>query len=112
MNKKLISAAAMATLLVLPIAGFAALLDPAEPVPSTTINVIGLVNKVLSFLWPLFFGGAVIALLLAGFMFLTARGDEDALKTARDAVVWSMVGIALGVLAYTIPYVVRNVLGL
>lgn len=52
-------------------------------------------------------------LLYAGFMFVTAKGDPTRIKTARDALLWGLVGAGLiltaEVLAYAVGDTVREV---
>ncbi len=52
-------------------------------------------------------------LILAGFMFVTAKGDPGKLKKARDALLWGLIGAALilcaEVLAYGIGDTVKEV---
>ena len=108
MNKKLaiISASAL-VLLALPIATFA-IPNPGVPQGNASLNAIQIVNKVLDFVWPLFIGFAVIMLLVAGFVFLSANGDPGKVGTARMAILWAAVGIVVGLLAFSIPYVISN----
>ena len=109
MNKKLVTILASATLLVLPIATFAVVLGNT---PATlSLDSQGLVNKVLDFVWPLFMAFAVIMFLLAGFQFLTAQGDSGKVDTARQSVLWGVVGAAVGVLAFSLPFIVKTTIG-
>ncbi|MCX6765141.1 MAG: hypothetical protein NT148_01225, partial [Candidatus Nealsonbacteria bacterium] len=40
----------------------------------------------------------ILFLVLAGFQFVFARGDESKLSTARGMILWSLIGIAVGAL--------------
>jgi len=83
--------------------------DPgAEPVPLTGVNTV--IGKITGVIWPIFMGLALIMLIVAGFLFLTSNGEPDKLKTARAALIWSVVGIIVGILAYSIPGVVKTLL--
>jgi type IV secretory pathway VirB2 component (pilin) len=78
--------------------------DPAPPSPSgssfpnpLTVNSFGeLINKILEeVVLPI---GAVIAVLFliySGFLFVTARGNEEKLSTAKRAFLWTVVGVAV-----------------
>lgn len=109
MNKKLIIATSLTMLLALPMAAMA-IADPAVPNGNANISVIELINAILAFLWPIFIGFAVIMFVIAGFYFITAQGEPDGVKKARDFVIWGVVGVAVGVLAFSLPYVVQNLL--
>lgn len=38
---------------------------------------------------------AVLAIIYSGFLFVTAQGNEEKLKTAKSALVWSIAGTAV-----------------
>lgn len=77
---------------------------PAGNITSLWFVIIAILN----FIWPIFIGFAIIMLLLAGFLFLTAQGEPSKVKEARFAVIWGVVGIIVGILAFSIPFIVRN----
>jgi len=76
-------------------------------IPSVWSVMVALMNLI----WPIFFGLAVIMFIVAGGMFLTARGEAGQIATARMAVVWGVVGVIVGILAFSIPFILRNTLG-
>lgn len=113
MNKKLIASFFLTALLLMPVlvmpAVTFALTEPTVPGEINTTNGIwGIVEAVLSFVWPLFIGFAIIMLLVAGFLFLAANGDPGKVGTARMAVLWAIVGIVVGILAFSIPFLVQD----
>ena len=61
-------------------------------------------------LWPLFGVAAIIMLIYSGVKFLNAKGDPMSVKEARNALMWAIVGIALAVLAFSIPGIINSVL--
>lgn len=74
------------------------------------IDVI--INNVLNMvMWPLFSGIVVIIFLYAGIMFLTASGDPTKIDKAKKAVIWGVVGIAVGILGYSAVSFIKMVLG-
>jgi len=105
MNKKLAAVVSSAALLALPALAFAGVLAP-PPLPNTTVDVWGVINKIIGFIWPIFFGVAIVMFLISGFMFLTAAGDPNKIKLGRDALIWGIVGVLVGVLSISIPYIV------
>jgi len=54
---------------------------------------------------------AVIGLIISGFYFITAGGDEDKVKTARRLLLYSLIAVAVGVLAKAMVYFVYQILG-
>ena len=104
MNKKLIIALSALTILAMPLAAMA--FDPGvAPTGDSSLTIATIINRILGFLWPIFAGFAVIMFLIAGFQFLMNKPDEG-----RQAVLWGVVGVVVGLLAFSIPYIVRNVL--
>ena len=110
MNKKLIAISSLALLLALPVVSMA-IPNPTTPNTLPNFSVIGLINTILNFIWPIFIGFAVIMFIIAGFYFISAQGEPEGVGKARQFLIWGVVGIAVGVVAFTIPYVVQNAFG-
>ncbi|MBX4200790.1 hypothetical protein KW786_01535 [Candidatus Parcubacteria bacterium] len=109
MNKKIAIVASSVMLLALPLATMA---FNAGPTPnSVQLSVQQIIDIVLNFIWPIFGGFAVIMFLIAGFLFLTSQGDPAKVATARQAVLWGVVGVVVGLIAFSIPLIVRVTLG-
>ena len=51
---------------------------------------------------------AAIFLVWSGFLFVSARGDEKKLETAKSAFYWTVIGTALIVVAYAIATAIVN----
>ena len=109
MNKKLIIALSTVALLTMPFAAMA--FDSGTTPNSVTLSVTQIINIILDFIWPIFAGFAVIMFLVAAFMFLTSAGDPAKVATARQAVLWGVVGVVVGLIAFSIPLIVRQTLG-
>ena len=112
MNKKLVVLASTvsAVLLGLPLAALAYSSGALPNSAATSID--GIVLAILGLIWPIFMGFAVIMFFLAGFTLLNAQGDASKVKDARDALIWGVAGVAVGLLALTIPLIVRTALGI
>ncbi len=67
-------------------------------------------NLVSQIVWPVFVGLSVIMFIYSGFMFLTANGDPNKITQAKQALIWAIIGIGLGILAYSIPAILKNAL--
>ncbi len=73
-------------------------------------DVIALVNQVLFWVATLFWIGAVIFIFLAAFGYLTAAGDPEKVKNASHRLLYAVIAVAVGLMAYGIPTLVNNFL--
>lgn len=106
MNKKLIIASSL-TLALAPAFTLAATSN-ILPMPGVgPTDIYAIINTIFGIVWPLFAAFAVLMFIYAGFQFLNARGEDT--STARMAVVWGSVGVGVAVLAFSIPFIIRNV---
>jgi hypothetical protein len=62
-------------------------------------------------IWPVFAGSAVIMFLYAGILFVTSAGDPSKITKAKTAVIWAVIGIAVGLLAYVAVGWIRFIVG-
>jgi len=111
MNKKLITFLNVVVVLALPVVALA--FNPGaipNAVPGLTVNQ--LVDVVFSIVWPVVVAFSIIMFILAGFLFMTAQGDPEKIGQARQSVIWGTVGIAVALIAFSIPFIVRNTIGL
>jgi len=106
--KKIVLSLAAVAVLIAPVAAMA--IDYTVP-QQQSLDVPGLVDKILTPVWQIFIGLAVIMIIVAGVLFLTAGGAAEKIATARQALIWGVVGIAIGVLAFSITYIVKFALG-
>lgn len=108
MNKKLTALSVATIALAFPIVSLAVALIPP---PGIIGSFGGIFDAIFYLLWPIFAAYAVIMFIIAGFQFLTARGEPAEVAKARQSVVYGMVGVAVGVLAFSIPFIVKGLLG-
>ncbi len=83
----------------------------AFALPAQIAGIGDLIARITLFLWPIFIGFAVIMFLYSGFMFLTAQGDPSKTSAARGALLWGIIGVIVGILAFSIPFIIGNSLG-
>jgi len=103
MNKK--------TLLTLALLGLVAVPFFASAQPAVTIGSISqLITKLESAIWTIFGGLAVVMFVVAGIMFLTAQGDPEKVKGARNAFIWGVAGIVVAIMAYSIIAIVSSMI--
>ena len=110
MNKKLI-ALSTAALLVLPLVSLA-VFNPGNP-PNTNPNltVIGIIDLIIGFIWPVIVILIIILFTVAAFLFFSAQGDPEKVAQARLAFIWGVAGTVVIFLAWSVPFIVKNALG-
>lgn len=97
-------ASLIVSLLVMPV--LASAIDFGQPSGSIT-TVQNLVTRILTPVWEVFIGISIMMIIFAGILFLFASGDPEKVKTARNAFLWGAVGIAVGVLAFSITVIIK-----
>ena len=103
--KKIISALILASLLVLPVIGFAAEEDPPD------IGVWDALTSITSYLFGLLIVIAVMFLIIAAIQYVTAQGDPEKIKSAHSKVLYALIGIIVGVLAVGLVKFIRLMVG-
>ncbi len=110
MNKKIIAVATTALLLAMPLASLA--FTPGNvPNANPSLNIGTLIDLLFSIIWPVVVAFAIIMFILAALQFFTAQGDPDKVAGARNFVLWGVVGMVVALLAFSIPFIVRNTIG-
>ena len=72
-----------------------------------------IINNIVDYIvWPLFVGLVVIMVIWAGILFLTARGDPNKIDAARRALIWAVVGIIIGLIAFSAVTIIKATLGI
>jgi len=74
------------------------------------ISVGNLVYNIEYVVWMIFALVVVVCFVVAGIMFLTAQGDAKKLETAKASFIWGVAGVAVGIIAYSILYIIGNIL--
>lgn len=93
--------------LVLPSAVFAQLEPYAPGAPH--VNSLASIIHSAELVTGLVFGAiAVISFAVAGILFLTAYGEPEKIKTARNAVIWGVAGVVVGIVAFSIIAIVGS----
>lgn len=110
--KKVLVSLVLTSLLFIPVL----VLAQAAPGPVTapgwgTYNVIPTLDSVSNYLFGFLLVVAAIAIIIAAFFFVTASGDPDKTKTARNFVLYAVIGVLVAFLAkgfvMLISYIVR-----
>ncbi|MBU3934456.1 pilin [Patescibacteria group bacterium] len=98
MKKNLIALSLIAVVLCLPFLVSAQII----PDPKTDITLDSLIHSIQDATWKVFGLIALIMFVVAGVLFLTAGGDPEKVGKARQAFLWGVAGVIVGILAYSI----------
>jgi TRAP-type C4-dicarboxylate transport system permease small subunit len=82
-----------------------------EPFNPFNVGLRGLVSNVLTNTILISGLVAMFMIILNGFRYLTARGDEDQIKVAKSGLLWSILGLVIILFAYVIISAVARLLG-
>ena len=113
MNKKILFLISSVLLLSAYLLGRPVLaqLQPYAPgAPQITGGLPGLVYYIEMAIAMIFGLIAVVSIVLAGILFLTAQGQPDKLQAAKAAFIWGVAGIVVGIIAYSIIAIISGVL--
>jgi len=113
MSKKIIALSAL-TLIALPLIGLAQEIPGLNP-PQTSIRGLSDVNRVIvnivNWVMGIFFVVAVLFIFYAAYLYLTAAGNPEQVTKAHNQLIYSIVAIAVALLAGSVRFIVANVLG-
>lgn len=62
-------------------------------------KLLDIIGRLSGYAMQVLIGVGLLFLVLAGFQFILARGDESKLASARSMLIWSIIGIMVGALA-------------
>lgn len=87
-------------------------LDNPPPPPITTVEqILELVGKILGWFATIFWIFAVGAIFYAAFLFLTASDNPERVKKAKKQLLYAVIAIAIGIIAYGVPSLLSSFLG-
>jgi heme/copper-type cytochrome/quinol oxidase subunit 2 len=67
-----------------------------------------LIVKVINIMLQVAFGIALIFVIVGGYMYITAAGNEEQAGKGRKTITYALIGIVIIVMSYTIVLVVKN----
>lgn len=111
---KKVLAGASVLVMALPMIALAAtgvIPDTGGLTPEASGGIVGLLTDLLK--WALTILGilGVLGFVVAGILYLTAAGEEDRIKKAKNAMVFSIVGVVVGLAGVIIMNAIQNWLG-
>lgn len=74
----------------------------------SNIDLINIIPNIETTVWIIFGAIVIVCFVIAGVLFLTSQGSPEKLKTARSAFIWGVVGVVVGIVAYSILTIVSN----
>ena len=92
MKKKILSVITTGLLLV-PLAVL------AQGATAPSVDVMESLDSITNWLCVILLVVAAISIIIAAYYFVTAQGDADKIKTARQFVLYALIGVAVAVLA-------------
>ena len=80
------------------------------PTTGTIDNILTTAMTIANWLFSFLLVAGVIGIIVAGYMFVTSSGDASKVKTARDVIIYSLVGIVIASLAIVLVNWVRDLI--
>lgn len=85
-------------------------------IPATTFAAVQSIQHLFQILatsavWIVFTAIVLFCFISSGILFLTSGGVPDNLKRAKASFLWGVVGVVVGIVAYSIIEILSNILG-
>lgn len=84
----------------------------AAPAQTTASGLVTIIQTVARWIFTFLILVAVIFGLIAAYQYITAGGDAEKLALARTNTIYALVAMAIGILAFSIPAIVSQIVGL
>jgi hypothetical protein len=111
MKKKLIYIIPLIAFSLLAVAPAFAQFEQTSPpkTPDTVSGWLGILQKIATWFYSIILAISVFMILMAGFNYLTAGGDQAKVKKASQMLIYAIVGIVVAIIAFSISKVVTSV---
>ena len=106
--KKFLPALILASL-VIPVMAMAQ--EEAPELIATGQELVELIETIGNWIFTVLLVVAAVFLIVAGFMFVTAGGNPEAVTKARQMLINALIGVAIALLAKGLVLLVGNILG-
>ena len=83
----------------------------APVAPKADVNLQTLINTVAGWATGLLIALSVLFVIYAAFIYLTAAGDEEKVKNAKNIIVYAAVAIAIALLSQLVKTIVTGIIG-
>ena len=105
---KIISVFAILVVLVFPVVTAAQPGELTIPISDVILSLLLIVQNIL---WMIAVTFTIVMFVLAGFQYLTAKGDPSKIQDANKSIIWGSAGATVIVLAWSVISVVRVQIG-
>lgn len=78
--------------------------------PESPFSIVTLGISLETTIWVIFTFIVVLCFVISGILFLTAQGQPEKLKIAKASFIWGVVGVVVGILAYSILYIIERLM--
>lgn len=85
---------------------------PDQPKAPQNVEPVGAANKIFNWVYTVVFVIAAFFILIAAYYFITAGGDSEKISKARNYLLWGVVGVIIGVVAWGLVRFVQTQLGI
>ena len=85
-------------------------LDPTAPIQDVD-DIYDVLDTILGIVYTIFFVVAAFFILYSGFLYLTAAGNEDNLKKAKNQIIYAVIAIVIALIALGVDNIVASVVG-
>lgn len=106
--KKILLTLVLFSLLSLPLLTAAQVGEPESP--PTGLDIWTVIDRITNYLFGFLMVVAVILIIYAAFLFLTAAGDPEKVGRGRTTLIYAVVGIAVALLAKGIVVLIRTII--
>ncbi len=72
-------------------------------------TIIG--NIISMVVWPVLFGAVTIMFIYAGILFAASVGDPSKITSAKNALLFAVIGLLVGVIAFLLPGILKDIIG-
>ncbi len=94
-----------------PVYGLVAVTHAADAPPIDSVDdIISVINQIGVWLATIFWIAAAASVFYAGFIYMTAADDTEKIKKAKKQVLYTIIAVALGIMAYGFPVLVKSIL--
>lgn len=85
---------------------------PIEATPPATGNFRTVLQQIINWALGVLLAFAALMIIIAGYFFVTAQGDAEKVKTARNFVLYALIGVLVGVISWVLVRFAGNIGGL
>jgi hypothetical protein len=78
---------------------------------ATTINIPTLADTITNWVFGLILVIATVLIFYSAFLYMTSAGDEEKVKSAKNFIIYAIIGIAIAFFAKAIVAIVKSLIG-